>query len=250
MKALQHAKLNLRDADAQLYDSVGIRVLVSTPKAHEERGRVERKIRTIREMLEKTGVQTNVSMTVIQWETTFAKIASTIDDLPLAKGNPSTVSNVGFEILTANRIKLGRNNQRSMEGAGIELDMSGNLVSLLKQNREVYHTWYTLFIENIHMLTMKANKWNKTDKLPAVDDVVLFTMTDGGVGKNEMTWKLGNIVSTEPRKLKISYFSNVNHAETVKLSEVIRNPRNVSVVCSADELFVNTKDHYNGLFKQ
>ena len=73
-------------------------------------------------MLEKTGVQTNVSMTVIQWETTFAKIASSIDDLPLAKGNPSTVSNVGFEILTANRIKLGRNNQRSMEGAGIELE--------------------------------------------------------------------------------------------------------------------------------
>ena len=137
-----------------------------------------------------------------------------------------------------------------MEGAGIELDMSGNLVSLLKQNREVYHTWYTLFIENIHMLTMKANKWNKTDKLPAVGDVVLFTMTDGGVGKNEMIWKLGKIVSTEPRKLKIFYFSNVNHAETVKLSEVIRNPRNVSVVCSADELFVNTKYHYNGLFKQ
>ena len=54
----------------------------------------------------------------------------------------------------------------------------------------------------------------------------MFTTTDGGVGKNEMIWKLGNPVSTETRKLKILYFSNVNGAETVKLSEVIRNPWN------------------------
>ena len=75
--------------------------------------------------------------------------------------------------------------------------MSGNLTSLLKQNQEVYHTWYSLFIENIQMLTMKTNKWHKTDNLPAIDDVVLFTMSERGYGKNNMTWKPVRIVSVD-----------------------------------------------------
>ena len=57
-------------------------------------------------------------MTAIQWETLFSKVASTLDDLPIARGDSSSVSNVGFDILTPNRLKLGRNNYRSLEGSG------------------------------------------------------------------------------------------------------------------------------------
>ncbi len=40
----------------------------------------------------------------------FARIFST-----LARGNTSTASNLGYEIMTANRLKLGRNNNRSLD---------------------------------------------------------------------------------------------------------------------------------------
>ena len=40
----------------------------------------------------------------------FARISST-----LARGNTSTASNQGYEIITANRLKLGRNNNRSLD---------------------------------------------------------------------------------------------------------------------------------------
>ena len=61
--------------------------MISTAKAHSERGRVECKIKSLRESLEKMGVNTNPPQTVLQWETLFLKIANTVDNLPMAKGN-------------------------------------------------------------------------------------------------------------------------------------------------------------------
>ena len=51
-------------------DSVGIKV-VTTAKAHSERGQEECKIRSLQESLEKMGVNTNHPRTVLQWETLF-----------------------------------------------------------------------------------------------------------------------------------------------------------------------------------
>ena len=47
-----------------------------------------------------------------KWETTFAKISSALDDLPIARGDTSTTNNLGFDNLCANRLKLERNNFR------------------------------------------------------------------------------------------------------------------------------------------
>ena len=49
-------------------------------------------------------------MTALQWETLFSKIVNTLDNLPIAKGNATVTGNLGSEIITANKIKLGRNN--------------------------------------------------------------------------------------------------------------------------------------------
>ena len=105
--------MSLSDVHAQVQDSLGIQVVVSKVKAHSERGRVERKIRSLRKSLEKMGVNTNHPQTVLQWETLFSKIANTVDNLPMAKGNMSNSSNLGYEIITPNRLKLGRNNYQA-----------------------------------------------------------------------------------------------------------------------------------------
>ena len=76
LKALKHSSMSLRDVHAQVQDSLGIQVVVSTAKAHSERGQVEHKIKSLRESLEKMGVNTNHPQTVLQWETLFSKIAN------------------------------------------------------------------------------------------------------------------------------------------------------------------------------
>ena len=71
---------------------------------------------------------------MLQWETLFSKIDNTVDNLPMATGNTTNATNLGYKINTPNRLKLGRNNYRSLEGSGIKLDMSSNLIALLEQN--------------------------------------------------------------------------------------------------------------------
>ena len=111
-KTLSQAKFSLECADRQVQESMGMRILESNPKSHEERGQVERRIRTIHDTLTKIGTSEHTSMTALQWETLFSKVVNTLDNLPIAKGNATSTGNLGSEIFTANRIKLGRNNFR------------------------------------------------------------------------------------------------------------------------------------------
>ena len=197
MKASKHSSMSLRDVHAQVQDSLGIQIVVSTAKAHSERGRVERKIRSLRELLEKMDINTNHPQTVLQWETLFSKIANTVDNLPMAKGNTSNSSNLGYKIITSNRLKLGRNNSRALEGSGIKLDMALNLTTLQERNRELYCEWYGIFLENIHMLDLRPNKWLKNRRLPNLDNIVLFIFNDSEYGKAGMDWRLGKITTVK-----------------------------------------------------
>ena len=121
LKALKHSLVSQRDVHAQVQDSLGIKVVVSTAKAHSVRGRVERKIRSLKESLERMGVNTNHPKTVLQWETLFSKIAIAVDNLPMAKGSTTNDTNLDYKIITSNKLKLGRNNYQSLKGSGLNL---------------------------------------------------------------------------------------------------------------------------------
>ena len=61
------------------------------------------------------GVNTCHAQTVLQRETLFSKIANRVDNLSMAKDNTTITTNLGYEIITPNRLKLGRNNFQSLE---------------------------------------------------------------------------------------------------------------------------------------
>ena len=138
-----------------------MRILESNPKSHEERGRVEQRIR---DTLIMVGTSEHVSLTSLQWETLFSKIVNTLDNLPIANGNATATGNLGSEIITANRIKLGRNNFRSLGGEGIHIDLSTDAAKILENNRLIYNCWYQLYIDNIHQLLIRPRKWEKSGR--------------------------------------------------------------------------------------
>ena len=245
LMALKEAEFSIRDIDTELHHSMGIKVHTSTAKSHEERGRVERKIRSLRMMLEKLGISSESPMTSLQWETTFAKIASMIDDLPLARGDSSSTTNLGYDILSPNRLKLGRNNFRSLDGGGINILASQIPTEILERNRQIVHCWYQLFIDNIHMLMLKPDKFLINSEPPKRDDIVLFTMVDGAMGKNSIVWKLGKVVKVLDRKAIISYITRIPKIGSPLKSELNRNFRDISILYSVGDLFINTPEHFN-----
>ena len=66
--ALQHATFSIRDLDTHLHDSYGVQVIVSNAKSHEERGRVEARVKILRKMLEKLSIKADSAFSVLQWE--------------------------------------------------------------------------------------------------------------------------------------------------------------------------------------
>ena len=221
-----------------------MQIEVSSAKSHESRGRVEAKVKILRSMLTKLAIDTRTAMTALQWETCFSTIANQIDDLPMAKGHTSNVSDIGWDIITPNRLKLGRNNFRSLSGP-ISLTGGSGMDDLLQANRDIQKTWYQMFLDRLHHLILKPRKWLVSD-IPNVDDIVLFIYLDGQKSKNEAVWKIGKIIKihSSNRKVTIAFPARVSPTRLPTLRTINRGIREISVIFSVKDLAINTTEHY------
>ena len=243
--ALDNTKFCIRDLQAQVKDSYGLKVIVSNAKSHEERGRVEAKVKILRNMLEKLSVKTETVMTALQWETLFAKISNMIDDVPIAKGNDSKSTDPGWDLITANRLKLGRNNNRSLEG-WIDLSKGTGSLALLKRNQEIQRIWYQMLIDKIHHLIPRPRKWNRTDEIN-VGDICLFTYNEGNYTGKDI-WKIGRILSIPKKNQVIIEFPGNKIVNGLhKLRTITRNPRNISIISAVEEIDQNSRAYFENL---
>ena len=247
--SLQNAEFSLRDVHLHLKDSIGMEIIVSAAKSHESQGRVERKIGLLRDMLARLAIKSENAMTAIQWETCFARISNQLDDLPMAK-QASATSDIGWDIITPNRLKLGRNNHRSLEGP-VSLPSGSGPDMLLRVNQQIQNTWYTIFLERLHHLIPKPPKWNKTD-VPQKGDIVLFVETDGLKAKESCKWKLAKVVDVHPSgsKVTVEFCAPIPPGKQMpKKRTLVRKIREVSVIFSTDDVPINTQEHFLSCIK-
>lgn len=186
LEKLQDASFQLRDIHTTT-STHRFQVTVAVPKAHKQQGRVEAKIKIMRKMLTAWSNSCNECNTLMGWETLFARVASAIDDVPIARGSASAPNDLGWEIITPNRLKIGRNNYRQLDGP-IKLDNCPQ--TQLDRNRLLTSTWYEIFIKRLSLLIPPPEK--KSDLQPSVGDVVLFLFTDPNF-KKLWVWKLGAV---------------------------------------------------------
>ena len=249
LAALRDTIMKVRDIDAQLYESLGITIAVSTPKAHEERGRVENKVKQLRSALKQLSVDTTTPLPALQWETVFSKIANHLDNIPMAKGNGSNNADLGFDILTPNRLKLGKNNYRSLDGS-IEMTNRALPSDILDRNRKITSTFLQILVDRIHYFNYRPKKWLYSSEVPPrVDDIVLFLMEDGKVSADN-DWKLGRIIEVHDRKVRVMYPSKKTPNHIITWKFVDRNWRDVSILVAENELYLNSKDYFESIKKK
>ena len=98
------------DAKQKLYTDHGTQYIVCPVGAHYVHGKVERKIREA-----KKSVHTNIHnerLSIIQWEILMAQISNSMNNLPIGVRN-KVADLENLDILTPNRLILGRTNERS-----------------------------------------------------------------------------------------------------------------------------------------
>lgn len=172
-------------------------------------GKVERKIREVNRSLEKS-IQ-NERLSIMQWETIAAVISNSINDLPIAVGN--VVDSENMDLLTPNRLLLGRNNSSSPTGEFVTIE---NPTKLLKESSKLYNTWFETWLLNHVPKLMPQAKWFNHNRNLRVGDIVLFTKVDSCINKSYTYGMVGDVEEGDDghvRKVTLQY---QNHNENVK----------------------------------
>ena len=233
VKGCKEMQINLRDIQTKMLKTHKVDFQVCPVQGHYMHGKVERKIREINASIEKIAHKDRLSL--LQWETLSATIANTINNLPLALGNI-----VGdfecMDLITPNRLLLGRNNERSPAG---DLVFTQNPSRILDQNEQIYQSWFEVWLI-IHVPKLvKQQKWFQTDSIN-VGDVIIFTKIDSVISKD---YTYGQVVDLEYSKDGVARKATVRYknANEDVFRETKRAVRGLVVIHHVDEIDVMTQ---------
>ena len=224
----ENVVLNISNIAGVLNRKYGIEFSTCPVGGHNFNGRAERKIRTIQEVMNKT-IQ-HAKLTILEWETLIAEIANSINNLPVAIGN-ETDELESVDLITPNRLRLGRNNQRSPVGP---LEVTGKIERLLQLKTDVFEAWWNAWLTSAIPKLMPRPKWFVNDRDVSVGDVVIFNKGSDFLGE----YKFGMVssVTVGPdghiRSAKIRYRNASENSDQITHRAV----RSLVIIHRVDEI--------------
>ena len=214
---------------------IQIEYQVCPVNAHEAHGLVERAIREVKKIL--AAVFHGVKMDILRLETVFAWVANELNSLPLCLGNQYRDLE-HLDLITPNRLMLGRNNRRSPAEARVDCHPQ----NILRQVEDVERGWWTVWLkERLGELVPAPTKWRDGEPLVKIGDVVVFVKEQNDIAG--VTWRVGIVDEVETgadnviRRVTIKY-RVVRSDGTVEADyrRTRRSVRQVAVLVSEDEL--------------
>ena len=175
IKACNTMEFNFHDTKYKLHLNHKVDFDVCPVGGHNMHGRVERKIRQVKESLEKT--VHNERLSVIEWETVGAEVSNVINDLPIGLHNWSGDLE-HLDLITPNRLRLGRNNDRSPAGS---LIVTSKPEKFLRTNLRIYQSWFENWLVSCVPKLIQQPKWFRTEYDLKIGDIVLFLKDEGNL---------------------------------------------------------------------
>ena len=234
VKGCKDMILSFNDIAQKLSIQYGVEFKTCPVAAHYMHGKVERKIQHVKRSLEKTLHNDRIS--VLQWETLIQQISNSINNLPIGLGNLSD-SLEHLDVITPNRLILGRNNNRS---PNIPLQLSGDFRKIVDSNNEIFDQWFKEWLTSYVPKLVRQPKWFSSDRNVAVGDVVIFKKSEK---EFEKTYQYGIVTKTFEsrdglvRSVEVQYQNfNENSKRVTK-----RGVREIIVIHPVDELGISAE---------
>ena len=165
--------LNMVDLQGKMSREYGMESRTCPVGGHNFNGKAERKIRHVREVLNKSIRLQRLS--ILEWETLCSEISNSINNLPVAIGNESEeLENI--DLITPNRLRLGRNNQRCPVGP---LEVTDKIERLMQLKLDVFQSWWETWLVSAVPKLLPKPKWFNSDEDVTKGDVVIFTKGEG-----------------------------------------------------------------------
>ena len=222
--------LSFADISQNLSREYGIEFKTCPVGAHNVHGKVERKIQEVRKSIRK--YVTNKRLSILQWETLGQQISNSINNLPICIGNKTEMIE-NLDILTPNRLILGRNNNRCpTEPLQLEHDLRG----IIESNRKTFEVWFKNWLTSVVPLLVMVCDGKKH---VGVGDVVLFLKSDKEFDKQ---YQYGIVSATGENGGICGEVEYQNHTEKTK-RKTTRSVRDLVVVHPIDELVIMKELH-------
>ena len=236
-KALENMRVSFKDLQGKLWSDQSMILDYSTPHAHQEHGRVEAKVKVMKDYLNKAG-ELGRKHSFIEWESLGLNISSMINGLPICHNQDDSAGAYGdLNLITPNMFLIGRMLNRAPENY-MEFDINPGkaLRELRETNLELYNLlgdYVTRFIPGVKY---------STNRPPEVGDVVLLLMKEAQRTRNTV-YKYGRIVEVfvEGRQNKV-LVEYTNATESVKRT-VHRSVSNLVLILGSNEISYNTYEH-------
>ena len=216
VKGCQDMRLNFRDTQHQL---------------HYMHGKVERKIKSVQESLDK--MLHNERLSIMQWETTASQISNSINDLPLAL--PYSSSDLEYlDLITPNRLRLGRNNERSPASV---LNVTNDPSKFAKVNENIFNSWFEAWLVSHVPKLMNQPKWYNSDRDLKPGDIVLFLKNEKELCNDYQYGKVQSTKQSSDGKIRSAEVLYRNSNEMIDRT-TNRATRQLVRIHSVDELDV------------
>ena len=253
-------QVELTNHELLINKEVGMKIIVKPTKSHESRGKVEKVIQTLKHYLEERKFDL-LTQSIMDWETTFIFISNFINNLPISRlTNNRNLNYDVTEVLTPNRLLLGRNNQRSpnyvLEEKGVTYK------DRLTKNNKILQAFFTLLNRLVPELVERPI-WHKSSEiLPRIGDYCMFCHRESSAGKEHERWKIGLVVnirnsesSPQSKVYVLEYRSVVKQKSkkpaewSVSIQTTDRDARSLVILFTEEELEskVGSEEHLSRL---
>ena len=228
-KGCESMKFDLNDLQFKLHKDSKVDFETCPVGGHNMHGRVERKIKEIRNSLEKA--VHNERLSIIQWETIAAQISNSINNMPIAIRGVKSDFELA-DLLTPNRLLLGRNNERSPTG---KLAVGNDDDKLIRSNKRIFEAWFDCWLTTHVPNLISKPKWFSSDKDLKVGDVVLFLKQDSLICSAYQYGIVKEIKRSRDGHVRRAIIRYQNASENC-MRDTARSVRSLVVVHHVDEL--------------
>ncbi len=231
VKGCESAELQFWDIRFKLHQSKSIDFEVCPVGGHNFNGKVERKIREIKKSI--TKAVSNCRLSLLQWETLGATIANSINNMPLALGSFSKSNLECMDLITPNRLKMGRNNERSPVGEVVFADNE----KIIEENKAIFDAWFEVWLLTHVPKLMSQPKWFRVGRDLKSGDIVLFLKHDSAIGSNYQFGIVDSVESGRDHRIRKVTVRYRNHSESIDRTTK-RAARSLIVIRHTDEMSV------------
>ena len=216
--------INFSDIKHNLSVEFGVEFKACPVGAHYVHGKVERKIQRI----------SNNRLSIIQWETLGQQVANSVNNLPIGLGNKTECIEI-LDLITPNRLLLGRNNNR---GPTAPLILSNDVKRIVETNANIFRMWFKGWLVSYVPTLVPRPKWHQNDRSISKGDIVLFLKSEQ---EFDQQYQYGIVTSVSLGKdghIRTAEIEYQNHSEGVK-RRTERGVRDLVVIHLIDELGLN-----------